>query len=46
MNLTEPPGREDVTPTYYDRPLLKMPHWELERRRPIFSSAASWAASA
>ena len=29
-DLTEPPGREDVTPTptYYDRPLLKMPHWD------------------
>jgi formate-dependent nitrite reductase membrane component NrfD len=29
-DLTEPPGRrEDIpTPTYYDRPLLKAPHWE------------------
>ena len=29
-DLLEPPGREDVTPTptYYDRPLLKMPHWD------------------
>lgn len=26
--LTEPPGRQDFTPTYYDRPLLKMPHWD------------------
>jgi formate-dependent nitrite reductase membrane component NrfD len=26
--LTEPPGREETTPTYYDRPLLKMPHWD------------------
>jgi len=26
--LTEPPGREDFTPTYYDRPLLKAPHWD------------------
>lgn len=29
-DLLEPPGHEDVTPTptYYDRPLLKMPHWD------------------
>ncbi len=27
-DLTEPPGREETTPTYYDRPLLKMPHWD------------------
>jgi formate-dependent nitrite reductase membrane component NrfD len=29
-DLTEPPGHDDVTPTptYYDRPLLKMPHWD------------------
>jgi len=26
-DLLEPPGREDVTPTYYDRPLLKGPNW-------------------
>ena len=24
----EPPGREDIVPTYYERPLLKKPHWE------------------
>jgi formate-dependent nitrite reductase membrane component NrfD len=29
-DLLEPPGREETvpTPTYYDRPLLKMPHWD------------------
>lgn len=29
-DLLEPPGREDTqpTPTYYDRPMLKMPHWD------------------
>ena len=29
-DLLEPPGREESvpTPTYYDRPLLKMPHWD------------------
>ncbi|HEX8806809.1 MAG TPA: NrfD/PsrC family molybdoenzyme membrane anchor subunit, partial [Candidatus Aquilonibacter sp.] len=29
-DLTEPPGREEVvpTPSYYDRPLLKVPHWD------------------
>jgi formate-dependent nitrite reductase membrane component NrfD len=26
--LTEPPGHEEITPTYYERPLLKMPHWD------------------
>jgi formate-dependent nitrite reductase membrane component NrfD len=26
-DLTEPPGREEAAPTYYERPLLKMPHW-------------------
>ncbi|HTV92133.1 MAG TPA: NrfD/PsrC family molybdoenzyme membrane anchor subunit [Verrucomicrobiae bacterium] len=29
-DLLEPPGREETipTPTYYGRPLLKMPHWD------------------
>jgi formate-dependent nitrite reductase membrane component NrfD len=29
-DLLEPPGREETTPvpTYYERPLLKMPHWD------------------
>ncbi len=28
-DLLEPPGREEApVPTYYDRPLLKAPHWE------------------
>jgi formate-dependent nitrite reductase membrane component NrfD len=27
-DLTEPPGREQTTPTYYERPLLKMPDWD------------------
>jgi formate-dependent nitrite reductase membrane component NrfD len=29
-DLLEPPGREETipTPTYYDRPMLKMPHWD------------------
>ncbi|HUA09286.1 MAG TPA: NrfD/PsrC family molybdoenzyme membrane anchor subunit [Candidatus Acidoferrales bacterium] len=27
-DLTEPPGGEETTPTYYERPLLKAPHWE------------------
>lgn len=27
-DLLEPPGREEVVPTYYDRPMLKPPTWE------------------
>jgi formate-dependent nitrite reductase membrane component NrfD len=27
-DLTEPPGPQDITPTYYELPLLKMPHWD------------------
>jgi formate-dependent nitrite reductase membrane component NrfD len=29
-DLLEPPGREETipTPTYYERPMLKMPHWD------------------
>ena len=29
-DLLEPPGREETvpTPTYYERPMLKAPHWE------------------
>jgi len=26
--LTGPPAGSDTTPTYYERPLLKMPHWD------------------
>lgn len=35
--LTEPPGREDVTPTYYDRPLLKMPDWNWQITTYLFT---------
>lgn len=35
--LTEPPGREEVTPTYYDRPLLKMPHWNWQITTYLFT---------
>jgi formate-dependent nitrite reductase membrane component NrfD len=27
--LAQPSGRSDPPPTYYDRPLLKMPHWDI-----------------
>jgi len=27
-DLNEQPGREEWGPTYYDRPMLKAPHWE------------------
>jgi formate-dependent nitrite reductase membrane component NrfD len=35
--LTEPPGPQEMPPTYYDRPLLKMPHWNWQIATYLFT---------